>query len=691
MAPVSFVRIWLAVAVLGWSDLATIGPATAAGGRHETQPLLDVPFVPQSGQLCGGAALAMVLRYWGETGVMAEDFAQLVKAGGVGIRTSALVSAVEDRGWTALRLPGTPAAVASHLARGRPIIALTQVGADRYHYVVLVAWTGSSVILHDPQVGPFRTLGGETFAAAWSGSDRWALLVLPPPPTARQDPLRSETTVPALPARGDACGDLVQEGIRLAALGDTAAAERVLSAAQASFPSAGAPLRERAGLRFRAEDWPGASRLAKRALELDPADVHACRLLAGSRFLAGDVPGALAAWNHLSEPRNDLVRIDGLARTRYAAVNDQLGLPTGRLLTPQAYRRAGRRLAELPAGTRFRLDLRPLPGGAAQVQVAVLERPLIGTSPWDLARAGTRAFVEREVTIDVASPTGNAELWTATWRWWAARPYASLALAMPAAGGRPGLWRVEGSWERQTYAARNGSPAGGDLTADPYQEERRRTGVSFADWLGPDLRLEIGVALDKWDAHRAHLALEGTVEARWAGDRLAATLAVARWLSFTRDTPFATASVWLRWRSGGTPGSEAWHASLGLANATAQAPLGLWSGAGTGQGRAQLLRAHPLLDEGVIAGRVFGRTLAHATLERQAWPWRLGPLDLGWAIFVDCARAWDSGPFGQPPWQVDGGGGLRLRSPGLTGRLRIDVARGFTDGNLAGSIAWQIP
>jgi hypothetical protein len=40
---------------------------------------------------------------------------------------------------------------------------------------------------------------------------------------------------------------------------------------------------------------------------------------------------------------------------------------------------------------------------------------------------------------------------------------------------------------------------------------------------------------------------------------------------------------------------------------------------------------------------------------------------------------------------VDGGVGLRLRSLGLTGLLRIDVARGFADGNLAGSIAWQIP
>ncbi len=54
---------------------------TTAPGSFEVQDklqVLDVPYVPQSGALCGGAALAMVLRYWGESGVLAEDFTALV-------------------------------------------------------------------------------------------------------------------------------------------------------------------------------------------------------------------------------------------------------------------------------------------------------------------------------------------------------------------------------------------------------------------------------------------------------------------------------------------------------------------------------------------------------------------------------------------------------------------------------------
>jgi hypothetical protein len=98
-----------------------------------------------------------------------------------------------------------------------------------------------------------------------------------------------------------------------------------------------------------------------------------------------------------------------------------------------------------------------------------------------------------------------------------------------------------------------------------------------------------------------------------------------------------------------------------------------------------------LLNEGVVQGRVFGRTLVHGTIEWQTWPWNLGPLRLGWALFVDGAKPWDTGRAGRIPWQVDGGTGLRLRSLGMKGQLRIDAACGFEDGNSALSVGWQIP
>lgn len=679
-----------AAALFGSAPAAAEVPAVATGVREPVR-LLDVPYVPQSGALCGGAALAMVLRYWGATGVLAEDFAKLVEPDRDGIRTGVLVDAVETYGWTALPLSGTAAEVAVQLAQGRPVIALIRAGADAYHYVVIVAWTEGLVVLHDPNVGPFRTMPEGEFAAAWSGSERWALLVLPPPATEELGAQGAATADPAATAAPDSCRAMVEAGISLARQGHTEEAERAFLAAQSSCPADAAPLRERSGLRFRAGDWTGAVRLAESALALAPSDVPARRLLAGSRFLAGDVDGALLAWNHLSEPLTDLTRIDGLMRTRYSVVAVQVDLPPGRLLTPHAFRRAHRRLADLPTLSEFRLSLRPLPDGHAQVDLALLERPLVFGGPWDIGRAGVKALTDREITLEVASPTGNGELWSAGWRWWRDRPRVSVGLAVPAAGGRPGIWRLAGFWERQTYATAALPVTDGAAPGEVIREERRRTALSFSDWLGPDIRLQVGAAMDEWADRGASLSLDGAVETRWARDRLSLEGWVARWVSLKGGAAFGAGGLSCRMSSSGLESRDACLGELGISSATAEAPLALWSGAGTGSGRAALLRAHPLLSGGVLQGRVFGRTLVHGTIEKQAWPWRVGPLRMGWAVFVDAAKPLEAGRAERVRWQADGGAGLRLRGPGIKGRIRIDAAGGFVDGDTAVSIGWQVP
>lgn len=685
-----FVGVCVMAAVLAWPVPAAAGTHLEATSAPKRVHLLDVPYVPQSEALCGGAALAMVLRYWGKPGILAEDFAALVEPGETGIRTGVLVKAAQACGWTALPLPGTPAEVMSELALGRPVIALIRTGVDSFHYVVLVAWANGWVILHDPNVGPFRAIQQKEFTTVWSGSGCWALLILPPRDVKEQI-LPDSAAARSSPATPDGCGAIVQAGVLLAEQGDTEQAELRFLAAESLCPGFAAPILERAGLRFRAEDWVGAGRLAEQAVALDPSDAHAWRLLAGSRFLAGDAEGALRAWNRLAEPRTDLTRIDGLMRVRYSAVAGQLDLPSGRLLTAHDFRRARRRLAEMPAQSESRLSLRPLPDGNVQVDVTVLERPLVFAGFWDFAGMGVKALTGREIDVDVASPTGSGELWTVGWRWWRDRPRVSLALTVPAAGGRPGIWHLDGFWERQTYSMHALSGSADTNRPRVIREERRRTALSRSDWLAPDLRLEVGAALDTWADRGNHLSLETSVETRWARDHLALRAEAARWMSLSHGAPFGAGGLSVQWCSSGLERNDAWRGRVGLSGTTSKAPRALWSGAGTGNGRAALLRAHPLLDGGVVAGRVFGRTLAHTTVERQAWPWNLGPLRLGWAVFVDGAKAWDTGWAGRSPWQVDGGTGLRLRSLGGKGQLRIDAARGLVDGRSAVSVGWQIP
>ena len=583
-----FRRAWLAAGVCTTLAAVCFGTAGAeslpvAERAGEPVRLLDVPYVPQSAALCGGAALAMVLRYWGAHAVLAEDFAALIDPGEAGIRTDSMVRAVESRGWTPLPMPGARSEIREQLAKGRPVITLLSVGPGLYHYVVLVAWANGGVVLHDPAVAPFRIRDEKAFDEAWSRAGRWALLILPPEhgpgpgdPAVRPDSTRSAGPVPG-PGLLTGCDAIVEDAIARVRTGDATQAEDRLRSAAALCPESAAPYRGLAGLRFKAEDWHGAARFAEQALALDSSDRYTWRLLAGSRFLLGDEAGALRAWNRISEPRADLARIDGLVRTRYRAVSGQLGLETGRLLTEGAYLRARRRLAELPAQSQSRLSLKPLPQGSAQVNVAMLERPLLFEGALDVGAAGLRAFLEGEASLRLASPSGNGELWTAAYRWQPERPRVSLALAVPAPGRHPGLWRVEGYWERQTYA-------GATIAT---REERRRTALSFADWVAPSLRIEIGAALDKWSMRGAHVSLAGKLGALLAGDRLAFDVEGAQWVSVDGGAPFEAGSLLARWSSA-PPERGAWRAHAGVTKATATAPLALWPGAGTGRGRERI-------------------------------------------------------------------------------------------------------
>src|SRR5581483_7196525 len=62
---------------------------------------LDVPYLSQTDALCGGAAAAMVFRYWGDAHAMPQQFAPLIDARAGGIADGVLVSAIRQGGWQA--------------------------------------------------------------------------------------------------------------------------------------------------------------------------------------------------------------------------------------------------------------------------------------------------------------------------------------------------------------------------------------------------------------------------------------------------------------------------------------------------------------------------------------------------------------------------------------------------------------
>ena len=311
--------------------------------------------------------------------------------------------------------------------------------------------------------------------------------------------------------------------------------------------------------------------------------------------------------------------------------------------------------------------------GRAQVDAVVLERPLFPTGVIPLAATALRAVTDRELAGAMASPSGGGELWTASWRWWERRPRVAVGLAAPSPYG--GVWRVEGSAERQTYA--NGAAI--------TEETERRVAFEVSDWTQLGIRWAVNAGLDSWSDTGASFSLGVAGEQRLSGDRLALRAGARAWRGGVQTW---TLGAGADWRSAVRNEGNVWLARGGVDVAADGAPLALWGGAGTGQGRDVLLRAHPLLHDGIISDGVFGRRLVHGGAEWRHWVQPHGKLlRVAPAVFVDAARAAGVLEGGDTRAQLDTGAGLRIALPGA-GIVRIDFAHGLRDGRNAWSIGW---
>jgi hypothetical protein len=532
---------------------------------------------------------------------------------------------------------------------------------------VIVGWHARAVVLHDPARTPFILMKPAEFAQRWKRTGNWMLAV------ARLEvPTRSTNSEYRLgvPTRSH-CERLVADGVRLAQQNDLPAAERLL--ANAVYQCAGAaPLRELAGVRLLQRRWPEVRDLAARAVEMDAADSHAWRLLATARYVSGDHPGALDAWNRAGEPTVDLVSVAGLQRTSHRAVEEFLGIAAGSVLTRSASERARRRLDELPAATATRLEYVPRGSGTVEVRAHVVERSLLPRGVLTWAAMGLRAGASRELGASIAGLGHGGERIDLSWRFWQHRPAARVALHVPASIG---LFSLDLTRERQPF----------DLAALP-DSERLTARLRAANWARPDLRWETRGGLDRWrDAGSLGTIGAATLFARGAL-RLGGEADV--WLG---DRTFAAGLVHAAWRSSDVRRGFLLDLSCAAWATAADAPLDLWPSGDTGQVRPTLLRAHPLLDDGRLRVDRLGRHLIHGSAEAQHW-WRAaGVAPIGAAIFVDAARV-TRRPFSaaqRPLADVDVGAGFRLAFPGGQGTFRADLAHGLRDGRNAFSVSWN--
>jgi hypothetical protein len=639
------------------------GEATAS---QRPLAILDVPFLSQSEALCGGAAAAMIMRYWGARGLDSESFSHLVDRSAAGIRTTALLDDIRTRGWNATAIEGTADAVARELGNGRPLLTLIEDRPGTFHYIVVIGATPRALVYHDPARTAFRTMSREEFERRWSAAGHWMALVLPMVPAAAPLP-----AAPAIESGADAsCDGLIADGVRSALANDLDRAERRLTTALSCGGSA--PLRELAGVRLLQRRWPEVTDLAGAAVAEDPGDAHAWRLLATSRFVQNDRTGALDAWNKVGEPRVDLVRIDGLVRTRQRVVEQMLPVGRNDVLTSGQLTLARRQLRELPSASSAELTFVPAPSGLAEVQATVAERPLLPTNRWTLATLGAIAVFRREVEISTGAFTGGGERVTVGWRYWPGRPRVSGAFAAPAPWG--GLWSVDAFAERQPFT-----------DARLPVSKRRGAHLALSDWVTSWARAAVSGGVERWEGLDTFGTVSLGVRLLTPGERLESRVDVSAWKG---AESFGTTEISAVARSTRARRGHVFVGRAGLGLASTSTKPDLWFIGDTGRARAVQLRAHPAIADGELRVERLGRHITFASGEVQRW-WSSTPrVQFGAAAFVDTARVdrrIDSGSRAD----VDLGIGARMAVPGLTGVVRVDVAKGLRDGATAWSFVYE--
>lgn len=152
---------------------------------------LEVPFVRQSENGCGSAAISMVLQYWSAHGrPVGPDRTdvnaiqrQLYSPKGRGIYTSDIERYIRESGFDAFAVQATWNDLTKHLEQGRPLIVATRPAGRKaaFHYAVAVGMDGQApaLLVNDPARGKLLRVERTEFEKEWRAAGNWMLLAVP--------------------------------------------------------------------------------------------------------------------------------------------------------------------------------------------------------------------------------------------------------------------------------------------------------------------------------------------------------------------------------------------------------------------------------------------------------------------------------------------------------------------------------
>lgn len=174
---------------------ACLGMCIAGDGlvlaAHAPAIWVDVPFVSQTKEGCGSAAISMVLQYWAkQSGEPASPQMNAAKIQNLlysprqkGIPASAMEKFFRDQGYRAFAFHGEWGDLQHHLQQGRPLIVCLKESGPRgpLHYSVVVGLDPERefVFLNDPSAGKMLRISREGFQSEWDSAKNWTLLAVP--------------------------------------------------------------------------------------------------------------------------------------------------------------------------------------------------------------------------------------------------------------------------------------------------------------------------------------------------------------------------------------------------------------------------------------------------------------------------------------------------------------------------------
>src|SRR5712664_4714230 len=152
---------------------------------------LEVPYIKQSEDGCGAAAIAMLLQYWGAHGApiaagradAAAIQKQLYSRKARGIFASDMQRYLRESGFREFAVRGEWSDLRQHLEQGRPLFISIQPGSAKvpHKHVVVTGmdWEREAVFVNDPARGKLLRIERQEFEKEWQAARNWMLLAVP--------------------------------------------------------------------------------------------------------------------------------------------------------------------------------------------------------------------------------------------------------------------------------------------------------------------------------------------------------------------------------------------------------------------------------------------------------------------------------------------------------------------------------